>query len=143
MSFARVIDSNPELFKTRGYEDRETSFSDSSIPYRTTGVNAFLGSNIAELVHRNPDQVTGAIVGGAHEIQIDGKEVLLEGHFEEGLYHELPLSEVIAYYGVDVVVVDTMSSYIDPQGIREFQAARLGMEVDEMLTLIREKMTEG
>ena len=75
-----------------------------SFKYRVTAHNIYIGENIAEAVNASPQNLSFFVMGAAHEKK-----------FIKGLSDPLPISQAIAYHGVNVVVVDSASKYFDEQ----------------------------
>ena len=76
-----------------------------AMQYRTTAHNVLLASNIIEDINAD-DSTPGThvlVLGGAHEKALFGK----------ASDDSLPISQVLAYYGVNVVVVDAATTYLD------------------------------
>ncbi len=64
--------------------------------YRMHAHNAFIASNISDYVESSPDDVSFLTIGALHEAYPNSK-----------VEHHLPLSHAMAYYGMNVVVVDS------------------------------------
>ena len=64
--------------------------------YRIHAHNAFIASNVSDFVEASPDHVSAMTLGAFHEAYPDSKSL-----------HHLPASHAMAYYGMNVIVVDT------------------------------------
>ncbi len=71
----------------------------ADMKYRMHAHNAFIASNLSDYVESSPDEVSFLTIGAAHEAFPSSK-----------VAHQLPLSNAMAYYGMNVVVVDTAYS---------------------------------
>ena len=69
---------------------------------RDTVHNVFMASNLEQLVSKSDQQLSFLTIGAGHET-----------HFDEG--HPLPLSSTLAYYGMNVIVVDAFTSYYNAE----------------------------
>ena len=95
----------------RGYEMTTTTEYKGGkyLPYRTTGQNVFIASAVAQGLDTNPTGLPAVVIGAGHERPFLGSQRDL-----------LPISEVLAVYGMDVIVVDASTPHIDEQGLRDF-----------------------
>jgi len=96
---------------TKGYENpyflnafESGLFNDNlekMMDYRASAHNVLLASNISEDIAREKEPLSFVVIGAAHEGDI----------FTKSGKHPLPLSEILAYYGVNVIVVDAATKH--------------------------------
>ena len=96
-------------FQMRGYEMTSTQeYKEGKfLPYRTTAQNVFIASAVANGLDSNLTGLPAVVIGAGHESPSLGSSRKI-----------LPISEVLAAYGMDVIVVDASTPYVDQKEIR-------------------------
>ena len=93
-------------FKLRGYDcevlKQQVKKGDTSMWYRATAHNVFMASNLAESMGKSSEKVAIVTVGSAHELFPN-----------QDSPHPLPISDALAFYGMNVIVVDAAYSGYD------------------------------
>jgi len=72
--------------------------------YRATAHNAVLASNVSGDVIKNNKDLVCMVIGAGHE----------DPEFWRREEHPLPISEMLAYYGLNIIVVDAAMKYFQP-----------------------------
>jgi len=103
--------NNKNSLKERHYN------GEMSTELRVTTQNVYMASNVRELMQKSSEPVSFLTIGALHETtdwNTDNTEVFSEKNLEEvsteeqdAMIHQLPLSHALAYYGMNVIVVDT------------------------------------
>jgi hypothetical protein len=91
------------------------------MPYRTSGQNVFIAQSIAQGLDVTGTGLPSAVIGAAHEAPAMGTQ--------RGI---LPLSSVLAAYGMDVIVVDMATKHRNEAGLLRYTEDHLG-EVERTL----------
>lgn len=89
-----------KIFTSMLNQDREEGQS----KYRANAHNTLIASNIADLMKEKNDKIAFAVIGRSHEKKFSSEEK-----------HPMPLSELLAYNGLNVVVFDTSQPIIIDQ----------------------------
>jgi hypothetical protein len=108
-----------ESLDTEGVEDRDLLqdnwvhiMDPNTRLLRGTAQNIFIAENVADQFLHSDQNMALLAFGAAHEsLQLTG----------DSSPHPVPLSEALAYYGCNVVVVDAASPYTNMQKIQESQ----------------------
>ena len=95
--------------KTIGTESRQLYFDEiegRSLKYRMTAQNVIIAQNTTEEFLQSDQDTAVLIFGAGHEGNLG----------TPGTEHPLPLSSVLAYYGCNVIVVDSATQYLNLTG---------------------------
>jgi|WetSurMetagenome_2_1015567.scaffolds.fasta_scaffold101475_2 hypothetical protein len=98
----RAAHNNPSLSLV-GYEEPTLNWlSAERLKYRLSSANVFIASNVAGHLNQNNTQLSSLVIGAAHEKEMPASRNI----------PILPVSRTLAYYGMNVIVVDAASRFM-------------------------------